>query len=213
MMNVDAVLFVADIIAVIVFAISGLIEAARKNMDMVGVFTVAFVTALGGGTLRDVLLDRRPLVWVEHQEYIWMILGLALLGPPLLRLCSNRWVDLLLQATDAIGLGLFAASGASLGLIAGMPWIVVVILGVITGAFGGVIRDVLCNEIPTIFRDHRPYALCAFWGCWAFVVMQEMGVPAWLTLLLSAGITASLRILALVFNWRLPQWPPRPSAL
>lgn len=211
-MTLDAALFVADIIAIIAFAISGMIEAARKHMDMVGVFTVAFVTALGGGTLRDLLLDRRPLVWVEHQEYIWMILALALLGPPLLRLFSHRWVDWVLQASDAIGLGLFAASGASLGFMAGMPWIVVVILGVITGAFGGVIRDVLCNEVPMIFRDHRPYALCAFWGGWAFILMQYLEVPAWLTVPLSAAITAWLRILALLFNWRLPQWPPPPAS-
>jgi uncharacterized membrane protein YeiH len=202
------VLTIIEISAILVFAISGLIEAVRKRMDIVGVFTVAFVTAFGGGTLRDVLLDRRPLFWVQHQEYVWLVLALTLIGPPLLRLIRNRWADRVMEITDALGLGLFAVSGAALALAAEMPLIVVVMMGVITGVFGGVLRDVLCNEIPVVFQDHRPYALCAFVGCWVFVGLDAVGAESWLTLLAGAGTAAALRLLALAFDWRIPPWPP-----
>ena len=206
-MTLEPVLAIIEISAIIVFAISGLIEAVRKQMDVVGVFAVAFVTAFGGGTLRDVLLDRRPLFWVQHQEYVWLVLALALIGPLLLQVFRHQWVDRMLQATDALGLGLFAVSGASLALAAGMPLIVVALMGVITGVFGGVLRDVLCNEIPVVFHDHRPYALCAFCGCWVFIGLDFAGAEAWLALLAGAGVAAGLRLLVLALNWRIPPWP------
>ena len=206
-MTLEPVLAIIEISAIIVFAISGLIEAVRKRMDVVGVFAVAFVTAFGGGTLRDVLLDRRPLFWVQHQEYVWLVLALALIGPLLLGVIRHQWVDRMLQATDALGLGLFAVSGASLALAAGMPLIVVALMGVITGVFGGVLRDVLCNEIPVVFHDHRPYALCAFCGCWVFIGLDFAGAEAWLALLAGAGVAAGLRLLVLALNWRIPPWP------
>jgi uncharacterized membrane protein YeiH len=205
--RIKFVLAVIEIAAICAFAVSGLIEAVRKRMDVVGVFTVAFVTAFGGGTLRDLLLDRRPLSWVQHQEYVWLVLGLTLAGPPLLGLMRHRWADRLMQATDAIGLGLFAASGAAFALAAGMPIIVVVLLGVVTGVFGGVLRDVLCNEIPVVFHDHRPYALCAFFGCWVLVGLDAAGAASWISLLAGAGTTTGLRLLALAMDWKIPSWP------
>ena len=206
-MTLEPVLAIIEISAIVVFAISGLIEAVRKRMDVIGVFAVAFVTAFGGGTLRDVLLDRRPLFWVQHQEYVWLVLALALIGPLLLGVIRHQWVDRMMQATDALGLGLFAVSGASLALAAGMPLIVVALMGVITGVFGGVLRDVLCNEIPVVFHDHQPYALCAFCGCWAFIALEAVGSAAWLSLPVSAGVAAGLRLLVLALNWRIPPWP------
>lgn len=205
--DLQTLLTVIEIAAICAFAVSGLIEAARKRMDIVGVFTVAFVTAFGGGTLRDLLLDRRPLAWVHHQEYVWLVLALAVAGPPLLGLMRHRWIERLMQATDALGLGLFAASGAALSLAVEMPVIVVVLLGVTTGVFGGVLRDVLCNEIPVIFQDHRPYALCAFIGCWVLVGLDYAGVESWLALAAGAGATAGLRLLALALDWKIPSWP------
>lgn len=196
-----------EIAAICAFAISGLIESVRKRMDIVGVFTVAFVTAFGGGTLRDVLLDHRPFVWVAHQEYIWLVLGLTIAGPPLLRLMQHRAAVKLMQFTDALGLGLFAASGAALALVAGMPVTVVVLLGVITGVFGGVLRDVLCNEIPVVFQDHRPYALCAFIGCWVLVGLHTLEAPTWLSLTAGVVTTTGLRLLALALDWKIPAWP------
>jgi uncharacterized membrane protein YeiH len=200
-------LAIIEIGAIIAFAVSGLIEAARRRMDIVGVFTVAFVTAFGGGTLRDVLLDRRPLFWVQHQEYVWLVLILTLVGPPVLGVMRHRWADRVMKVTDAIGLGLFAVSGAALAMAAEMPLIVVVMMGVVTGVFGGVLRDVLCNEIPVVFQDHRPYALCAFVGGWILVGFDAAGADAWLSLLMGAGATTGIRLLALALDWRIPPWP------
>lgn len=196
-----------EIAAIIAFAVSGLIESVRKRMDIVGVFTVAFVSAFGGGTLRDVLLDRRPLFWVQHQEYVWLVMALTLTAPLLIRGMRHRWAERLMQITDALGLGLFTVSGAALALAAGLPLIVVVLLGVVTGVFGGVLRDVLCNEIPVVLHDHRPYALCAFVGGWSFVGLEALGVDSNLALLVGAGITTGTRLLAVALDWRIPSWP------
>lgn len=207
-MILDPLLAVIEVSAIFVSAISGLIEAFRKRMDAVGVFAVAFVTAFGGGTLRDLLIDRRPLFWVQHQGYVWLVLALTLIAPPLLRATRHQVVDRLLRATDALGLGLFAISGASLTLAAGMPLIIVTLMGVVTGVFGGVMRDVLCNEVPAVFQDHQPYALCAFCGCWIFVGLNGIGAESWLAFLVGAGTASGLRLLALAGNWRIPPWPP-----
>ncbi|MBZ4192741.1 MAG: trimeric intracellular cation channel family protein [Candidatus Contendobacter sp.] len=207
-MTLDPLLSVIEVSAIVVSTISGLIEAFRKRMDAVGVFAVAFVTAFGGGTLRDVLIDRRPLFWVQHQGYVWLVLILTLIAPPLLRVVRHQLVDRLLQVTDALGLGLFAISGASLTLAAGMPLIIVTLMGVVTGVFGGVMRDVLCNEIPAVFHDRQPYALCAFCGCWVFLGLTGIGAEAWLAFLAGAGTASGLRLLVLAGGWRIPPWPP-----
>jgi uncharacterized membrane protein YeiH len=111
-----------------------------------------------------------------------------------------------MQVPDALGLGLFAAVGTQISLDAGMPAVVAVILGMVTAVFGGVLRDIVCNEIPRAFSDHRPYALCAFAGGWVLVAAQALDLPAWVALLAGAGTATLLRALALVFDWKLPQW-------
>jgi uncharacterized membrane protein YeiH len=195
-----------DVAAIFVIALSGLIAGVRKEMDLVGLFTVAFVSAFGGGTLRDLLLDNRPFVWVKHDEYIWLILFLTLIAPPLIKLLRYRVAQWLMQVTDALALGLFAASGALLALNAAMPLTVVVLLGVVTGVFGGVLRDIFCNEIPAVFRDHQPYAICAFIGCWVLVALHTLQLPSWLVLTMGIATTTSLRLLGVIFGWRIPNW-------
>jgi uncharacterized membrane protein YeiH len=111
-----------------------------------------------------------------------------------------------MQVPDALGLGLFAAVGTQISLDAGMPAVVAVILGMVTAVFGGVLRDIVCNEIPRAFSDHRPYALCAFAGGWVLVAAQALGLPAWVALLAGAGTATLLRALALWFDWKLPEW-------
>ena len=112
---------VIEIVAILVGAFSGFVEARRKRMDLVGVFTVAFITAFGGGTLRDILLDRRPLFWVMHQEYAILIFVLALIAVPLMRTLRQILSERLIVIADAIGLGLFAVAGVSQAQAAGMP--------------------------------------------------------------------------------------------
>jgi uncharacterized membrane protein YeiH len=192
--------------AMVAFALSGTIAAGRKRLDAVGVCVVAALTAFGGGTLRDVLLDRRPFFWVEHAEWLWGVL--AICAAAMLFLRQRHWplTERAILWPDALGLGLFAASGTQIALAAGMPTLVAVAMGMITSAFGGALRDIVCNEIPAAFSDHRPYALCAFAGGWAVVAAQAQGASEQASLAAGAACATSLRALALYFDWRLPAW-------
>jgi uncharacterized membrane protein YeiH len=111
-----------------------------------------------------------------------------------------------IQWPDALGLGLFTAVGVHQALDNQMPALVAVLMGLVTGVFGGVLRDIVCNEIPSAFSDHRPYAVCAFAGGWAYVGLWQTGAPGWLALVVCVCITAGLRGLALWRNWQLPAW-------
>ncbi|HCE10972.1 MAG TPA: hypothetical protein DEQ40_20665 [Oxalobacteraceae bacterium] len=185
---------IIEILAILVGAFSGFIEARSKKMDVVGVFTVAFITAFGGGTLRDILLDKRPLFWVAHQEYAILIFVLALIAAPLIRTLRKIVSERLIVVADALGLGLFSIAGVSEALAAGMPIFIASMMGVITGIFGGVLRDIVCNEIPMVLRDGKPYAICAFAGCWAYLLMQKSGVPPDFSLWFSALLITALRL-------------------
>lgn len=191
-------------LAIFAYAISGLIEARKRRLDAVGAFLVALATAFGGGTVRDVLLSRRPFYWVEHQDYVIVIFALALTAPIFLRLTTRLFNHRALLVADAIGLGLFSISGTSIALDAQMPAFTAALMGVVTGVFGGIIRDVLCNEIPLILRDSRPYAVCAFAGCWLYLGLDEIGVLGVYNVLLSTAFILVARLLTLKLDVRLP---------
>jgi len=195
-----------EIVATVAFALSGVIEGARKRLDAVGICVVAGLAAFGGGTVRDVLLDRRPLFWVQHEGWVWSLLLLCIGAMVFMRARHLEPTERAMQWPDTLGLGLFAASGTQIALEAGMPGLVAVILGVVTAVFGGVLRDVVCNEIPRAFSDHRPYAICAFAGGWVMVGSHAAQWPQWASLLAAAGTAAALRAAAIVFDWRLPAW-------
>jgi uncharacterized membrane protein YeiH len=197
---------VVELGATLSFATSGLIEASRKKLDVVGVCVVAFLTAFGGGTLRDVLLDRRPFFWVEHADWVTALLVLCIAAMLLLRAQHIHLTARAMQWPDAIGLGLFAASGTQVALDAGMPAIVAALMGTVTAVFGGVLRDIVCNDIPRTFIDHRPYAVCAFAGAWVVIGSAALALPASAGLLLGAGVAVALRVFGLVFGWRVPAW-------
>ena len=194
-----------EIMAILVGAFSGFIEARRKKMDLVGVFTVAFITAFGGGTLRDILLDKRPLFWVTHQEYAILIFVLALIATPLIRTLRQIVSERLIVVADAIGLGLFSIAGVASALDAEppMPIFIASMMGVITGIFGGVLRDIVCNEVPMVFRDGKPYAICAFLGSWMYLLMTKFGVAHDFALWSSATFITALRLLSWRFDMRL----------
>ena len=202
----ELLLTVVEIAATLAFALSGILEAARKRMDVVGVAAVAFITAFGGGTLRDILLDKRPFFWVTHHGYVWLVLGLAVAGVLWLRVAHVALTERAMRLPDAIGMGLFSAVGTAQALDLGQPTIVAALMGVVTGVFGGVMRDILCNEIPTIFRDHRPYAVCSFAGAWTCIGAAAAGAPDWAMLLAATSVAAGLRLLSLAFEWRVPGW-------
>jgi uncharacterized membrane protein YeiH len=184
-----------EILAILVGAFSGFIEARSKKMDVVGVFIVAFITAFGGGTLRDVLLDIRPLFWVQHQEYAILIFLLSLIATPLIRTLRKIVSERLIVVADALGLGLFSIAGVSAALHVGTPLFIASMMGVITGIFGGVLRDIVCNEIPMVLRDGKPYALCSFAGCWMFLLIRRADLDPNFALWSSALFIVVLRLL------------------
>ena len=163
------ILKVLDMLGLAVFAASGALAAGRKSLDLLGVLVIAAVTAIGGGTMRDLLMDR-TVFWMVETVYLWVILGAALLTvgwthwyrPP-----RNS-----LAIADALGLGLFAIGGAQVAEAAGMGGIVVVLLGTMTGVAGGVLRDVLTNEVPMILRRGDLYASAAIAGITLYLLLQ-----------------------------------------
>lgn len=195
-----------EIAATVAFALSGLLEGARKRLDAVGVCVVSFLAAFGGGTLRDVLLDRRPFFWVEHALWLWALLALCMGAMLVMRARHLAVTEAAIQWPDMVGLGLFTAGGTQLALQHGMPAIVAVLMGMVSAVFGGVLRDIVCNEIPTAFRDHRPYAVCSFIGGWMVVAAQALQAPDWLGLAAATLTAAGLRALAVAFDYRLPAW-------
>jgi uncharacterized membrane protein YeiH len=201
-MHLQLIRFI-EIMAILVGAFSGFIEARRKRMDIVGVFTVAFITSFGGGTLRDILLDKRPLFWVIHQEYAILIFVLALMATPLMKTLRQILSERLIVIADAIGLGLFSIAGVSSALDANMPLFIASMMGVITGIFGGVLRDIVCNEIPMVFRDGKPYAICAFLGNWLFLGMRLAHMPYDFALWSSALFITGLRLVTWRFDLRM----------
>lgn len=197
-------LTVIEALAILAYAISGFIEARKRRLDAVGTFLVALATAFGGGTVRDVLLARRPFYWVEHQTYVIVIFVLSLFASFVLRMASRVFSERALLVADAIGLGLFSISGTSIALDAGMPLFTSAMMGVVTGVFGGIIRDVLCNEVPLILRDSRPYATCAFAGCWLYLLLDRFDVDSVYSVLAATAFILVARLVTFKFDVRLP---------
>jgi uncharacterized membrane protein YeiH len=195
-----------EALATVAFAASGLIEAARRRLDAVGVVVVAGLAAFGGGTLRDILLDRRPFFWVQHAGWLWVLLALCVGAMLFMRARHFAYTERAMQWPDALGLGLFTAGGTQIALDAQLPAIVAVLMGMITAVFGGVLRDIVCNQIPAAFSDHRPYAVCAFAGGWVMVAAHALAWPQWLALVAAATTATLLRLAALATDWTLPAW-------
>lgn len=194
-----------EIIGIIAFALTGIYEARKKGMDIIGVYAVAMITAFGGGSLRDVILNRYPLFWVEHYWFTVLLLGLSIATVLVIRnfFAINRFVKAVL-VLDALGLGLFSASGASVANQLGNYWFISALLGVTTGVFGGVMRDIICNEIPHVFTRTELYATCAFAGSCAYLVIVSSGGNEIAAVLACIVITFVLRLLAIRYKITLP---------
>ena len=192
------------LIAIVAEAMSGALMGMRRGMDRFGLALVGAVTALGGGTVRDVLLERRPFYWVEHQNYVILIFVLSLFAPIVLRMASRLFNERALLVADAIGLGLFSISGTSIALDANMPPFIAVMMGVVTGVFGGIIRDVVCNEVPLLLRDSRPYATCAFAGCWVYLLLDHLQVDSVYSVIAATGFILIARLITFKLDVRLP---------
>lgn len=195
---------IVEFLAILTFAYTGLVEARKKDMDFVGACTLALVTAFGGGTMRDVLLNRRPLYWVEHYEYTIIIFILSGIILWLFRFNRGFFNENIINTIDALGLGLFSASGVAIALENKIPPFPASLIGVITAVTGGVVRDVFCNEIPSIFQRVRLYVTCAFLGIWVYILLGYLGFSPLVCLVSCTLITFLLRMAALKFDIRLP---------
>lgn len=194
-------LFALDLVGVAVFAVSGVLAAGRKSLDLLGVVVIAVVTAIGGGTVRDLLLDRHPIFWIARPVYLVVIVASALLTVAYVRVRVPRR-DLLLIA-DALGLALFTISGAQIAEEAGVSGIVAVLMGAITGTVGGVVRDVLTAEIPLVLRRDI-YATAAIAGATVYVVLEFAGAPRPLASLVAMAAIVVLRLAAILRGLHLP---------
>ncbi|WP_309139649.1 trimeric intracellular cation channel family protein [Siccirubricoccus sp. G192] len=197
-----------DLLGIAAFAASGALVASRKQLDIVGFVLIAIVTGFGGGTLRDLLLGRTPVFWLRAPELLGVCAAAAVLVFFTAHLVESRFR--LLLWVDALGLALYAVVGAEIALLAGAdPW-AAVLLGVVTATTGGILRDVICDELPLILR-REIYLTAAAVGATTFVALRIEGV--WREPALAAGFLAAfgLRAVALLRGWSLPAYRARPG--
>lgn len=194
-------LYFLDWFGTAVFAVSGALAAGRKNLDVFGAVVIAFVTAVGGGTLRDVLLGLAPVFWIRQPNYVAVPVSAALLTFFAMR--RVRIPRRTLLVCDAIGLGVFAVAGCQRTLAVNQSFLIVVMMGAISGVAGGAIRDVLCGDIPTILRTEI-YATAAIAGAALFYTLWKLDAPNNLALGAGALLTITLRLAALRLNAELP---------
>lgn len=191
------------LIAIVAEAMTAALIAGRRDMDWVGVCVIACVTALGGGSIRDVLLGHYPLTWVAHPEYLGMTAGAALLTALFARLLKHlRKLFLLL---DAIGLVAFTVIGCKVAQTMDLPLSIVLISGVITGCAGGVLRDVLCNDIPLLFRSELYASVSVVTGA-LYLALEHYAGSANFAVPMALVIGLAFRLLALRFNWQMPKF-------
>ncbi len=190
-----------DILGTIAFAISGVLVAMNKRMDPFGVFIIAFVTAVGGGTLRDLLIGSTPVFWMTNMLFIYVIAAATLLAVVFRNQIKHLRKSLFLF--DTIGIGLYTVIGIEKGLNAELHPIICIALGTMTACFGGVIRDMLCNEIPVIFRKEVYATACIFGGITYFVLHEFIGDQN-LIFVISLSVVIAVRLLAVIFKISLP---------
>jgi uncharacterized membrane protein YeiH len=193
--------YTLDIVGTFAFAISGVLIAMQKRMDPFGIFIIAFVTAVGGGTLRDVLIGRTPVGWMQDLNYVYAI-GIAVLISILFRKKLNR-LRTSLFLFDTIGLGVFTIIGVEKGISANLHPLICIALGTMSASFGGVIRDILCNEIPVIFRKEI-YATACIIGGITFFVLHYFQIPQNLIYIFTVLMVIIIRLVAVKFRIQLP---------
>ncbi|MEN8893743.1 trimeric intracellular cation channel family protein [Planktotalea arctica] len=199
-----------DFAAVLIFALTGALTASRAQLDLVGFAFLAALTGVGGGTVRDVLLDRNPVFWIEQPAYLAVTSAAALLVFFTAHLVESRYR--LLLWLDALALGVAVAAGIGIALAAGQPAIIAVLMGIVTGCMGGLMRDVVCNEVPLVLKQGELYVSAAFAGSSAGVIAAAFGLPSLAVLSAAIVVTVILRAGSLAFGWRLPVYrsaPPR----
>ena len=194
--------YVLDLLGVGVFAVTGALAAGRKQLDLIGVIVLGLVTAIGGGTIRDLLLSRHPIFWLADPTYLLVIVAAALGTVFFVRYRKPPAASL--QIADAFGLALFSVSGAQIAERSGISPIGAILLGTITGAAGGVVRDILSAEVPLVFRAGDLYASAAIAGTAAYFALQALGVPRLPATVIGMALVAGVRLAAIWWRVRLP---------
>ncbi|TSE10532.1 trimeric intracellular cation channel family protein [Aquimarina algiphila] len=192
---------VLDILGTVAFAISGALSAMNRRFDLFGIFIIAFVTAIGGGTIRDILIGNTPVSWMQNITTMYLISGITIFS-----IIFRNKLDYLkgsLFLFDTIGLGIFTITGVETGINAGLEPIVSIALGATTGCFGGVIRDILCNEIPVIFRKEI-YATASIAGGICFMVLYSLDLDQNITYISTALLIIIIRLLVVKYRVSLP---------
>ncbi len=192
-----------DILGTIAFAISGALAAMTRKLDLFGIFIIAFVTAVGGGTVRDILIGNNPVMWMEKTFYIYLISVVTFLTILFRNKINHLKTSLFLF--DTIGLGVFTITGVEAGINNGLSPIISIALGAITGTFGGVIRDILCNEIPVIFRKEI-YATACLVGALGYVILYNFNVDNDIIYVVTSLIVISIRLVVVKFKIALPSF-------
>ncbi len=195
------VLTLIDILGTIAFAISGVLTAMHKRMDAFGILIIALITSVGGGTLRDLLIGKTPVTWMEGAIFPYVIFSTAVVA--VLFRKQLKYVRRSLFLFDTIGIGLYTITGVQISLAAGLDPIICVILGTVSACFGGVLRDILCNEIPIIFHKEI-YATACIVGAITYLLLIQLPVHQTLVMILAGVIIMVIRILAVIFKWQLP---------
>ena len=198
----DDIVVVVDIVGTLVFAISGALAAGEKRFDLMGVAIIAFVTAVGGGTIRDLLIGSHPVGWMQSYHYIVITVVGVILAFFLHRQLQRFRKSFFLF--DAIGLGTFAIAGMEKALSYDISPGYAILCGMITGCFGGLTRDVLCNEIPLIFRKEM-YALPALTGASAYLGLNYLNVIPEVSFPISIVLVILFRLFAVRYSWQLPK--------
>lgn len=199
----NPLIYTLDLTGTFVFALSGGLAAARSRLDPFGFVVIAMVTGLGGGTLRNLLLDLHPVTWIADPLYLGVCVAAALISFAWARWLESRlrW----LRIADALGLGLFVVAGTQLALSAGTHGGIAVMMGVTTGIAGGIIRDVLCNEVPLVLQQEI-YALAAMAGSLSYVLLDAGGADPLLSAAVAFALCAGLRLAAIRWNLSLPAY-------
>jgi uncharacterized membrane protein YeiH len=189
------------LVAIVAEAMSGALAAGRRNMDIFGVAVIAFVTALGGGTVRDVILGRYPIGWTQHPEYVYLVVSAGLLTTVVAP--HMHHLKRIFLVLDAMGLVAFSLIGANVAREMDYPIAVIVMAGMITGICGGVVRDVLCNQVPVVFRREL-YAMVSLAVCVLFLSLLACGIEVDQATGISFSAGLALRLLAIRQGWKLP---------
>ncbi|MBF4489583.1 trimeric intracellular cation channel family protein [Psychrobacter sp. N25K4-3-2] len=197
----DILLYLLDMVGVIACAIAGTLLAQHKGFDIAGCILVSMVNAIGGGTLRDMALDRHPLFWMTDLNYVIVITVTSLILQIFFHLYHK--IDNALKLFDAIGLAAFSVIGFKIALTQDMSPVIAIMMGVWTAIIGGMLRDIICNEIPLVLQ-REIYISASIVGSVTYLLLDSWGMDAGLNEFVMLGVIFAVRMLALRFDWHLP---------